>query len=534
MRATSDTYKAIRNTSGYHYNVKVICNNTEKTYGMDKLKSVHIKPMLFAENGPSIGNACSTECDLVFMESSSNWPRMAEFEVKVQIANEANTQTSEWLSMGTYITDERAKTVNGDLQIIGFDRMLETEQSWTDKITPPANWPITAKAWCDLVEAANLVEFDSRNIIDNTVSFVGLDTASTIRDKLKDIAAAHGGNFVMTADGKLRLVPFTNSIIQNDSAIAGIAIAGIAIVGKVSGDTNYQDIGSNMQSFSHNTALSGITGVYLETDGGSYSAAGTSSGYVLKGVCNFSNSNGVAALCLSKTTGYVYRGFDADVVYLDPACEVGDLLVYDEVAYQMMTITWNLNNMPTADISAPYEEEVDHEYTVLSESAKTLRKVEGILLDYPTSAEMSSAIEQSAEFIELNVAETYYNKSEINDIQQSNVANFTLTSQQIQAALTQIAGLNGEIEEIQYYIRYEIIGGVGTVIVGQTNSLAELHITNGQIAMVYNGDVVSYWNQNQQFTPKKLEIPLGGSLKLGTVQWQPRSSGNLSLFLVNS
>ena len=100
--------------------------------------------------------------------------------------------------------------------------------------------------------------------------------------------------------------------------------------------------------------------------------------------------------------------------------------------------------------------------------------------------------------------------------------------------MTQIAGLNGEIEEIQYYIRYEIIGGVGTVIVGQTNSLAELHITNGQISMIYNGELVSYWNQNQQYTPKKLEIPLGGSLKLGNIQWQPRSSGNLSVFLINS
>ena len=207
MRTTSDTYKAIRNTAGYHYNVKVVCNDTEVTYGMDKLKSVHIKPLLFAENGPSIGNACSTECDLVFMETSSNWPRMAEFEVLVQIANEANTQLSEWLSMGTYITDERVKTVNGDLQIIGFDKMLEMEQSWTDKITPPANWPITAKAWCDLVEAANLVEFDSRNVIDNTVAFIGLNSTSTIRDVLKDIAAAHGGNFVMTSDGKIRLVP---------------------------------------------------------------------------------------------------------------------------------------------------------------------------------------------------------------------------------------------------------------------------------------------------------------------------------------
>ena len=534
MRQTSALYKSIRQQPGYHYNVNVICNTTQTTYGMNKLKSVHIKPMLFPENGPSIGNACSTECDIVLIEDSENWPRMAEFEVKVQIMSENNTQVSEWLTMGTFYTDERAYTVTGDLSVIGFDKMLETEQTWADKITPPSSWPITAKAWCDLIEDAGLFEFDTRNSIDNTIAFVGLNTLSTVRDKLKDIAAAHGGNWNVTPEGKLRLVPFTN-VTTGNSAIAGIAIVGLAIVGlEESTLNNYQDIGTEMRSFSCSTPLSAISGAYLETDGGASSSAGNSSGYVIQGVCNFSNSNGVAALCLSKVTGYVYHGFDAITAYLDPACELGDLILFDEVAYQMMTITWNINHRPTADISAPYEEEVDHEYTVISEGTKTFRKVENVLLDYPTTAQMSSAIEQTAEFIKLDVAESYYNKDEINDIQQQNEASFTLTSQQIQAAFNQITSLNGELEEINYYIRYEIIGGVGTVIVGQTNSLAELHITNGQISMIYNGELVSYWNQNQQYTPKKLEIPLGGSLKLGNIQWQPRSSGNLSVFLINS
>ena len=133
MRQTSALYKAIRNQPGYHYNVNVICNDTETTYGMDKLKSVHIKPMLFPENGPSIGNACSTECDIVLIEDSENWPRMAEFEVKVQIMSEDNTHVSEWLTMGTFYTDERAYTVTGDLSIIGFDFMLTMEQYWTDR-----------------------------------------------------------------------------------------------------------------------------------------------------------------------------------------------------------------------------------------------------------------------------------------------------------------------------------------------------------------------------------------------------------------
>ena len=534
MRQTSNTYKAIRNNGNYHYNVKVICNDTEVTYGMDKLKSVHIKPLLFAINGPSIGNACSAECDIVFMETSSNWPRMAEFEVQIQIASIDNLVTSEWISMGTYITDERAKTITGDLQIIGYDKMLETEQSWTDKITVPSEWPITAKAWCDLVEDAGLVTFDSRNVIDDTAPFIGLDTTSTIREKLKDIAAAHGGNFVMTADGELRLVPLTNSIINDDRAIAGIAIAGIAIVGKTtSSDPNYQDIGSEMRSFTHNTSLNAVTGVELSTPFGVKATAGTDSGYVLKGYCNFSNTDGLGALCLSKVNGYIYRAFDAEKAYLDPACEPGDLLIYNGVAYQMMSISWNICHMPTATIAAPYEEEINHEYTYRDEQAKTIQIIEKEtnekLLDYPTLDEASSLIAQSASNILLEVSESYYTKSDIDDIQATNTSNFTLTAQQIQAMLTQINTLNDDVDEISYYIRYEVISGIGTVVVGQTNSLAELHITNTQISLMCNGEVISYWNQNKQYTPKQLEIPIGGSLRIGNLLVQPRSSGNVSV-----
>lgn len=489
--------------------------------------------MLFIINGPSIGNTCSTECDITIMETSLNWPRMAEFEVKIQIASINDEQVSEWISMGTFVTDERSKTVSGDLQIIAYDKMLETEQSWTDKITFPSQWPVTAKTWCDLVEAANLVEFDTRNVIDDTVAFIGLDTTSTIRDKLKDIAAAHGGNFVVTADGKLRLIPFTNSVIYNDSAIAGVAIAGIAIVGKTSGSTNYQDIGAEMRSFSHSTSLSAVTGIELSTPFGIKTNAGTDSGYVLKGKCNFSDSDGLGELCLSKVNGYIYRAFEAEKAYLDPVCEPGDLLIYNDVAYQMMSIMWNINHMPTANVSAPYEEEINHEYTLLSEQAKTLQIIEEEtnkkLLDYPTIQEASSLIAQSANEILFEVSESYYTKTDVDDIQETNTSNFTLTSQQIQAMLTQINTLNDDVSEINYYIRYEIISGVGTVVVGQTNSFAELHITNTQISLMYNGEVISYWNQNKQYTPKQLEIPNGGSLRIGNLLVQPRSSGNVSV-----
>lgn len=423
MRETSALYKALRNQPGYHYEVNVICNSTETVYGMSDLQSVHIKPMLFVENGPSIGNACSSECDITLRESSENWPRMAEYEVKVRVKSEDNSQYSEWLTLGTYFTDERSYTVSGNLSITGFDGMLKMETSWTDKITPPASWPITAKAWCDLIENAGLAEFDARNDINNSVAFVGLDTTSTIRDKLKDIAAAHGGNFVMTPEGKLRLIPFTNTIIYDTGAISGIAVAGIAIVG-TTGDSsvnpNYSFLGMNCRSFSKSTPLSAVTGAELQTETGTKTTAGVDNGYVLKGNCNFASTNGVAALCLSRSIGYVYRGFESDTAYLDPASEPGDLVLFEDVAYQIMSLEWNINHRPTANISAPYEEEIDHEYEYLSENAKYYRKsvsytdeqIDDVNYRIETA---ETAIEQTAESVSILATKTERIEDELSE-----------------------------------------------------------------------------------------------------------------------
>ena len=81
----------------------------------------------------------------------------------------------------------------------------------------------------------------------------------------------------------------------------------------------------------------------------------------------------VAALCLSKVSGYIYRPFHADVATLDPAAEPGDIVVINLQSYQMMDIDWNICSWPTATLSAGFESEVYHEYVIVYESAKKLR-----------------------------------------------------------------------------------------------------------------------------------------------------------------
>ena len=381
-----EPYNTLRSQTGSFYEVEVVCGN--RSYDIHDIYELSIELRLFEGSGPSIGNACAATCRLRVKESSANWPRMAAFTLRLRLSSADGQTKAGWLPMGTWYTDTRAETENGFLTVEAFDGMLKTEQFWTDVVPEedlPASWPITAKAWLDMIEDAGLITLDSRNAIDNTVAFIGLDTTATVRDVLKTIAAAHGGNWVMTFENKLRLMPLQNA-----------------------GDTGADSvsIGLRAQSLDTSPALAAVSGVRLETENGTVITAGTTTGYVLQAQCNFADSDGVAALCLGRTQGYVYRPFAAGRANLDPAAEIGDIAVIGQQGYQMMSANWNIRTWPTADIAAAFEEEVNHEYNYLDESAKTYRKsvkyTDGKadeLQGEITAAE--TAIEQTAEEVKI-------------------------------------------------------------------------------------------------------------------------------------
>lgn len=395
MKTVDPIYKQLRTQIGAYYDIQVVCNNTE--YGNDRLKSVTIHSALYDDSGVAVGNAYSSYCKITVMEESGNWPRMAQFSIRVRLSDSSGSTKSGWVNMGTFYTDERQEDTYGNLSITGYDRMLMTEQYWTDKISEQSlqsGWPITSRAWANLMESAGLIEVDPETVLDNSATLIGLNTASTVRDKLKDIAAAHGGNWVVTPEGKLKLVYFHN-IVDGQVAIAGIAITGMSVAGddliESAAGLDLAFLGMNVQRFENSPALDAISGVHLETEDGTAAEAGDSDGYVLNGNCEFANSSGVADLCLENVNDYQYKPFAAEKALLDPAAEVGDLVIIDGKSYQMMVIDWNLGAWPTADISAPYDAEVDHEYKILSPEAKSYRKAVATM-----KGEFGTLIEQNA------------------------------------------------------------------------------------------------------------------------------------------
>ena len=403
MKTASAIYKMLRALDTSWYEIRVVQGNN--IYGLDKLKSVTMHPMLTSESGISIGNACATECRVTLLEQSAYWPRMAQFTVDFRISSGAGGTKSEWITAGTFYTDVRSEDKDGNLSIVAFDGMMKADQSWTDKIPSeslPSTWPITAYDWASMIQNAELATFDDITQLDDNVAFIGLDTTTSIRDVLKSIAAVHAGNWIMTSDEKLRLIQFENVNEPEEGQVI-----------------RYSNLERSMVTFEDSPSLSPVTGVHLETEGGTVVESGTDTGYILKAMCDFSTSTGVAELCLSKIEQYSYKPFAVGDAHLDPIVEIGDSVKIDGTIYQVMTIDWIFSKDPVADVSAPYDQEVDHEYTIQNDQAKNYRKamaaVDAKMGDYVQWDEVSTAIEQNPESVVIAASGTYVTQTEYDE-----------------------------------------------------------------------------------------------------------------------
>lgn len=70
----------------------------------------------------------------------------------------------------------------------------------------------------------------------------------------------------------------------------------------------------------------------------------------------------MAAQILEKLRGFQYQPWNASGALLDPAAEIGDGISVKDVYGGMYTRTRTFSKLMTANISAPYDEEIDHEY----------------------------------------------------------------------------------------------------------------------------------------------------------------------------
>ena len=214
MQTVSALYQQIM--SGEHYAERKI-NIAGTDYGEDTIVSLTTTGGLFADGTLSVGSAVSREINLSLWNVSTTIPKMAKLIPYYRLSN--GTQTSEWIQKGVYYIDTRSVD-SGLLTIHGYDDMLKAEQSWPPDQSLEFPMPMTQAA--NIIADIMGVEIDARTVLNSayTVDYPANDY--TLRDVLRYIAAAHGGNWIMSDAGELWLVglntlpPETNYLCDED------------------------------------------------------------------------------------------------------------------------------------------------------------------------------------------------------------------------------------------------------------------------------------------------------------------------------
>lgn len=276
MQNTSALYRQLYALQNHWFETKVNINGVD--YHEGQLFAVSTSSQLFARN-PEVGKAVAGEINVTLINPADDIPIMAVVRPYVRVCgyivaaeqprviggivyltdassingediatldgaainsdivyypNITELQQSEWLPKGVYYIDTRQTSHNDDgvtlMELHGYDAMLKAEQYWGDDMIPSGGWPedgLTDIQVVQMIAAKIGVAVDSRTVTDMDGGYkIPMPIGYTLREVLGYLAAPYLGCFIMTEQGKLRMVsildlpPETNYLIDN----AGYAI----------------------------------------------------------------------------------------------------------------------------------------------------------------------------------------------------------------------------------------------------------------------------------------------------------------------
>lgn len=175
-------------------------------YGPDVEVSHSVDSGLYEQFG--IGGAATAKLTISLFASSI--PRAASIKRYIRLRN--GEQISEWIPKGVFFVNRRSEE-DGYWTVEAFDAMRKAERPWEpdQSLSFPLSMPAAVQEFARIMG----VEIDPRTKLNPayTIDYPASDPDSetgdyySIRQELQWIAAAHAGNWIITDEGKLLLVP---------------------------------------------------------------------------------------------------------------------------------------------------------------------------------------------------------------------------------------------------------------------------------------------------------------------------------------
>lgn len=415
MRSRSDIWKAIASRGDFkEETVAVIDGVTYEAISAPVINRALISDKL------SVGNCISASLQFSVL-TQNTIPSAAAVVIKSRLTD--GERYSEWLEMGTfYIHNRKENKDSGLLTLQCYDAMLKANQPYVDSSNDDdrIGWPKTMKACVEEIAYRIGVEIDPRTVIKTSDPYqVDYPTKYTMMTVLGYIGAVHGGNWIITPENKLRLVPLISPPAETFDIID-------EYYNPIYTDDGYKLVWQHAENedateehpaggdFCYVPVVIGsidtgkaftITRVTVARDQDLGYTGGDDTSFELRIEENPYASQAVCDDLLAWLAGVEYAPYTVEGACYDPAAELGDwVVVGDRVRSVLYVETVTLNVCFRANISAPGNDELESEYPYLT-SIEKLKQADERLQKYMdgTKVYLDSKIEQTYEQITLEV-----------------------------------------------------------------------------------------------------------------------------------
>ena len=157
---------------------------------------------------------------------------------------------------------------------------------------------------------------------------------------------------------------------------------------RITGSTS---IGKNAESLTVTPQFNGVSKVVINVTEQLMYEAGNDTGRTITIDCPW-GTQAMANNLLSLLQGFQYQPYEASNALLDPAAELGDGLTVNGVYGGIFKMTVRSGVLHAVDVSAPQDEEIDHEYPFASSSERKIeRQLANVKSELSVQADQISA-----------------------------------------------------------------------------------------------------------------------------------------------
>ena len=343
--------------SGIHVTeYKLVIGNQD--YLADNILSNPIfnRPLL---DQPAIGRVCSATMTVTILPIENvTIPKAAPVSVYCRLASRDRTSTTDWILIGQFNISSRSGSKRLILKC--RDDMTKAGQTYYDKMDSQISWPAQQSVVVDDIARIMGVQLDGRTVINTGAAYrAALPSPDIlITEMLSYIGVCNGGNWIITEEGKLRLVPLASPFGEGVQALG-------------TQHNGYTETGIDVT----------ISRVTITDDEDEAYTAGTDTGYEITAYCPYIVQDVVDNLATA-LSGVIYRPYRMENARINPLLELGDTISATKkdgttitVVLNTASISCNIGYTATLETKAENdaEEEIPYQTPQQIKDARSIR-----------------------------------------------------------------------------------------------------------------------------------------------------------------